>query len=918
MARSGGPAEAPTRTQPREWPAIVSLLALAAGVRLLRFGGELAWPHVDESNVAVPALQILQGTFPVHHVGVEYIGATAAYPMAAWFRVAGPSTTALDLYCYAVGLAVVWTGYLVARRLLPPGGALAALAVLAVPPLLLAHWAVNGALNPPVMLVIGNLLLLGTHTVFVRRPGAAGPLLVVGLLAGIGWWAYPLVVVYGAPFAILALRTGLVWRARFWLLPLGVLLGGLPDWIYQVLNFPTARVMLQGSGSLPPEPVAARASMLAGNILPQLVGAGSTDDYALPLAARILLGALATLAFLRAVTRDGREVRWLVGGPGSLALGPGILWPLVAVNVLLVLATKRPLGPTYLLPLYSVLPIWLGEALWWLWGRRRRLAAGALALWLALHLWANWAVTFGRAGTTPPRWGAFEAMVRPLDEWLTARGIGHVYWATDGGLAAFEATYLTGGRVIAADVWAEDIVQHAHAVDAQDLPPIVTTESRLPELRAGLGALSLGLTETAVGRFVVVEARPTRPMGVTAIPPVGWTVTASHRGFEARCLIDRDAGTGWSIGDVQRPGQWLAVDLGREETVSRIDLLSIDWQEVPAGFRVERSRDGVRWDTVAEVPRYWGPLFWSERHAFLKVRRGRVQAIFEPALTRYLRIVMTGESSYRAWAARELFVYGPAPAPAPAAPIRAGEVAEALAREGVAFVYANPWLSARARVESRETIGTLESNSSLNSYGRSTPGPAALERVRLRPDRAILLGADADAVDVRRTLVARGALARERAVGPYALLVLGRDAPRRPVAPTGWRARASAGEAAARRAVDGKPATRWTAGGPVTEHTSVTVELDRPRALTGLRLTPGSREGGPADFALDGSSDGQAWTPLGPATWAGPLYWTGAELLRNSRSEWAVTFPAATVRYLRIRPAAPAPTWSIAEITAFE
>lgn len=916
MARSGGPAEAPNRARLREWPAIVLLLTLAAGVRLLRFGGELAWPHSDESNVAVPALQILRGTFPVHHVGVEYVGATAAYPMAAWFRAVGTSTTALDLFCYAVGLAVVWTGYLVARRLLPPGGALAALAVLAVPPLLLAHWAVNGALNPPVMLVIGNLLLLGTHTVFVRRPGAPGPLLVVGLVAGIGWWAYPLIVVYGAPFAILALRTGLVWRARFWLLPLGVLLGGLPDWIYEVLNYPTARVMLQGSGSLPPEPVAARASMLAGNILPQLVGAGLTDDYALGLAARVLLGVLATLALARAVVRDRRELTWLVGGRGLPMLGPGVLWPLVAVNILLVLGTKRPLGPTYLLPLYSVLPIWLGEALWWLRGRRRWLASGALVLWLALQLWANWAVTLGRPGTAPPRWVELKARVRPLDEWLTARGIGHVYWAADAGLAAFEVSYLTGGRVIAADIWAEDIVQHAHAVDAQDRPPIVTTENQLPELRAGLGALSLRLTETAVGRFVVVEAWPTRPMAVAAIPPAGWTVTASHRGYEARHLIDRDAGTGWSIGDVQRPGQWLAVDLGREATVSRIDLLSIDWQEVPAGFRVERSRDGVHWDMAAEVPRYWGPLFWSERHAFLKVRRGRVQAIFEPALARYLRIVMTGESSYRAWAARELFVY--APAPASATPVRAGEVAEALAREGVAFVYANPWLSARARVESRETIGTLESNSALNSYGRSTPGPAALERVRLRPDRAILLGADADAVDVRRTLVARGALARERAVGPYALLVLGRDAPRRAVAPTGWRARASAGETAAPWAVDGKPGTRWTADGSVTEHTSVTLELDRPRALTGLRLTPGSREGGPADFTLDGSSDGQAWTPLGPATWAGPLYWTGAELLRNSRSEWAVTFPAATVRYVRIRPAAPTPTWSIAEITAFE
>ena len=110
----------------------------------------------------------------MHHVGVEYVGATAAYPMAAWFALAGMSTTALDLFCYAIGFGVAWTGFLVARRVLPPGAALLALAVLAVPPLLLARWGIHGALNPPLTLLIGNLILLGTHTVFFRRPGKPG------------------------------------------------------------------------------------------------------------------------------------------------------------------------------------------------------------------------------------------------------------------------------------------------------------------------------------------------------------------------------------------------------------------------------------------------------------------------------------------------------------------------------------------------------------------------------------------------------------------------------------------------------------------------------------------------------------------------------------------------------------------------
>src|SRR5262249_13211978 len=199
----------------REWPWIVLVLVLAAGVRALRFWSVMTWAHWDETNVAVPAAQILGGTFPVHHVGVEYVGATAAYPLAAWFAVAGLSPTALDLFCYAVGLGVVWTGFLVARRLLPPGPSWYAMAGLAVPPPLLVYWSLHGALNPTVTLFIGNLLLLCTHTIFFRRPDDAGPLLVLGLLAGVGWWAYPMVVVFGVPFGLLTLRTGLLWRRRF-------------------------------------------------------------------------------------------------------------------------------------------------------------------------------------------------------------------------------------------------------------------------------------------------------------------------------------------------------------------------------------------------------------------------------------------------------------------------------------------------------------------------------------------------------------------------------------------------------------------------------------------------------------------------------------------------------------------------------
>ena len=103
------------------------------------------------------------------------------------------------------------------------------------------------------------------------------------------------------------------------------------------------------------------------------------------------------------------------------------------------------------------------------------------------------------------------------------------------------------------------------------------------------------------------------------------------------------------------------------------------------------------------MPEYWGPLFFSEHHPFLRVRRGRVQAIFPPVRARHLRIVQTASVPHHSWSARELFVYGPG-GPRPPVP-RAGELTAALRREGVSFVYASHWLSARVKVESRGAIG---------------------------------------------------------------------------------------------------------------------------------------------------------------------------------------------------------------------
>ena len=908
-------AAAPRRRPDRGPLAVAALLALAAGVRALWFwGGFASWAHWDEVRLAIPAVHALEGTFAVYHVEVEHLGAAPAYPLAAWFALVGSSLLTLDLFCYAAGVGVAWTGYLVARRVLPRGPALVALAVLAIPPLLLARWSISGDLNYPGLLLIGNLVLLGTVAV-VERPGAPAPLLVTGIVAGLGWWTHPLVVVYCVPLAVFALRAGLAWRGAAWLFPLGVLLGGLPTWLYEVAYFPTARLELHEAGSVGSGAPLVRAGLVATEVWPEFLGARARAfGWSPPAPVQLAVLALGGLVVARAIVRDRRTLAWLLGRRGDPGAGLGLLWGVVLANLALLIFTRRALGNFYLLPLYGVVPIWVAEAVGWLWTMRRSLGGAALAGLLGFHLAANAGVTVGRRDARP-RWARQQAQLRPLFAWLRQHDLRRIYWAgAEPAMPAFEVTYLSGMHVMAAELWREPVVEHGHAVDAAASPPIVVTAAPLLELlRVGLQAVAVPFRESEVGGFVVLE--PTLPpRGFAPIAPDGWTVTASH-GAAPHHLADRDVATGWSTGGPQVPGQWLAVDLGREEEVTRIDLLAIDWQDVPAGFRVEASADGRRWTSLVSVPRYWGPFFVSEFHPFLRVRRGRVQAVFPPVRTRFLRIVQTGASPAHPWSARELFVYRPAPpGPPPPAP---GVLAEALRREHVRFVYASPWLSARVLAESRGAIGALDSNLHVNSYGRTKPPPQALEPLRIEPGRGLLLGSDADVAGIARMLDAQGARVREASAGPFRLLLLAPGAPRRPLPRDRWRATATAAAPDAARALDGDRWTRWTARGPVDPTAAFTVDLGEVRPLTGVRLVHADREGEPEGYVVETSVDGRAWAAPGPLTWAGRLYWTGAELLRNGRTEWAVTFPRTPARYLRVRPADRAPGWEIAELEGF-
>ena len=637
------------------------LLIVAAGVRALRFAGPfLASYEWDEAATGVWGIQVLAGVFPVYFLGNEYQGVPGAYPLAAWFALVGSSPQALDGFAYIIGLALLWTGWLVARRFLAPDAALAALLVLVAPPLPLAARSLNGSLDYPMLLVLGQVFLLGTHSILYGRVPLRRALFGVGVVAGLGWWGSPLFVVYLAPFVWLAFRHGLARRSETAWFAGGALLGSLPSWLYEAVYFPSTRHVAHTGGSFPIDPILERATTLFGSHVPDLLGVrGSLKSVTLAVSASLLLLGLAV-----AFWQDRAELRWLLALGGAPGRGRAVLWIVLATNLVVVVASPQgAVGSRYLHPLYTVLPCFIGIALAWLWRRRRTVAVIAAGALIGIHAWHNW--TYGPGGTPSAkwRWRPTTSALEPVVTWLESRGIRHAYWASRGLPPSYEMTYLAAGRVVFADPWRELALPYARAVDASEAPAFVAPHGadEVEELRGTLPSLGLEVRETQVGRHIVFQTDARARSGFVALPPDGWRVSADPNGDETTNLTDRDAATGWSTLLGQQPGQQIVVDLGRATPVTRVDLLSIDWQEVPAGFRIDVSRDGSRWEGVLSVPRYWGPFFFAGHHAMLKVRHGRVQAVFPPTTSRWLRITQTGTVPYRQWMARELFVYAPGP-----------------------------------------------------------------------------------------------------------------------------------------------------------------------------------------------------------------------------------------------------------------
>ncbi|MCB9456842.1 MAG: hypothetical protein H6671_12725 [Anaerolineaceae bacterium] len=459
--------DASERGKPRRRFDLVGVLAVAAAARLLLLASGTVSFHADEAVVGLMARHILQGERPTFFYGQAYMGSLDAWAVALGFGALGESVLTIRIVQSVLYLLVVALGWQVAWRIsgnrIVAGVAGLALAVPTVN-VALYTTATLGGYNET--LLLGGLLLwLGygvsqqgidtgwnvsngqPHRVapteqddFVGagqracpeipddhhdvgeglRPSPTGRRgshiilwLLLGVVAGVGWWANGLIVVYAMPAGLLVLYrvlrpqgntpSGLVRRSAPLLLALaGFVIGSAPWWVFDFThNHAALQTFLSSTQTgefsgigLPYVPPGQRALGLVIAGIPALVGMRSpwsADFFALP------VGVIALVIYGVAVFR-------LLRGHNPLRPdGRGLVLGMLGLFMAVFVASTFGADPTgrYFVPLALPIGILLGTLAAGLWtqlsGKWRALPVVLVALVIGYQAAGQWS-----AASTPP------------------------------------------------------------------------------------------------------------------------------------------------------------------------------------------------------------------------------------------------------------------------------------------------------------------------------------------------------------------------------------------------------------------------------------------------------------------------------------------------------------------------------------
>jgi hypothetical protein len=880
----------------------------------------------DETNVGLMGLRVMGGEFPVLFPGQSFMGSLESFLASSLFQFIGPSSLTLELLPVILSILFLVLLFLLSKTFFDYKTALITIALLSIPPLFLMRWSHEARPHYPLAILFGNFLLLITHQLLYREmtPKVKSFLfMLLGLLAGIGWWTNYLIVAYILPvgFFLFLGNKKILFSKNILFLIFMFLVGSLPLWIFNISHhFPVFGITNAGEASN----IIPYLREFFINAFPILLGflPPLNIDH-VDLAGYLIIVPIFFTAIIYYIFRSRQTIKSFfflrlpkpIGGEILLL----VFFVIISLNLLTNYGSRlSDNDQKYLLPLYTCLPIFVSVLLIEIRKKNKIL----FFFLLGLIVFSNLVGNLRHDGWTIfnlKKYQDFqknEEIEGRLINFLTQKGYNHFYSGPMGKVLTFKSQE----RLICADRYQEVLLKYADLVDSSNNPAYLCRgEEKVFESNIkAIGGSYRKVTATD-GYLLYADFKPP-PWNDNRILRNLWKGTSNLHPGDAKKVFDGDISTGWGTRGPQKKEDYFLLDLGRVEIVEKVSYIPASYREVPAGYQLSVSLDGKNWQIVSNVPDYYGPTFWSGPNPMTKVRHGRVETVFPPQPCRFLHIRLL-QGSDNPWSINEIFLFGPADEKGdiksriPDKP-EIDHLLTFLKGQKIRFAYADHWLSAVIRVKSDWKIRTIISNFFTGDNGENEPRAEDIERAYL--DKKVALVVGKEDLDLEKLLRESKHPYLKKEIGPF-VVYYGFSNPEisPPLSSKNWEVSSNSNPQDARKAIDRNPATRWTSGKPQEPGIYYQIDLKKVQLVKGYSLFLGeSFNDYPRSLKLFSSLDGNSWEEIKTAPELG-LYWTGETFLKMTENRFC--FSPVKMRYLRLLQEGRDPVyyWSIHELELF-
>ncbi len=667
-------------------PTILLVLALLVGFSLrllLLFQPQYAQVQYEEAEFGLIALNILKGKPALFLWGSPYHGVLECYLVALLFRLFGVSTFVLRLEPYLMSCLHMVVLTWVARRFWNRWTAVYTAWFLTVPPLYLATYAALVYPSYLGVVILASLACVLLILILTEERNRDRRLFWLGIVCGLAFWEHATSIppLLWIGFALLATSPAWFTPRRCGLLLLGVFLGGLPLWTWNMgHHFNTFRCLFGGYGAVATPYTTWRITdhiltwilPCVGGVMVRYwdsdVGAGFWRlwyrAWYLPIVVCWLKMPFAQARLWyreRRISRIRPEIVFL-----------GLLVTVLAVNIASHRTTDR-----YSFNIYSAWPLLVAVCLDRISGWRRWLGPVILVALLVLH--GNDQLRFFMEQLRIP-----PADRRPVDQvvsYLDRHGIRFLYGHFR---VARVVTFETAERIIGADfhgykmrmyeLFEGDLsTPRGYLQEVDNAPPArkaILTDHHLGlpyprEMDRYLACLNAACTRHSFRHQVVYhDFRDPYPV-LEPILPDRWQATASVDGEDAGRAFDRTVDSSWHVPPGK--GTFFQLDLGGIETVARIVLQAgvRKGHDYPAGVRLDVSEDGRNWREIRPAHDNLFHLFpgfdWLNGTPRLTMNGGTAIVLPRPCRCRFLRLTAVEPRGRWYWTIDEIHCYRPVP-----------------------------------------------------------------------------------------------------------------------------------------------------------------------------------------------------------------------------------------------------------------